>query len=94
MTAVHWTQVCNGVVAAGAGRTTSWDDVAGQQVWRGIAYRASEQPSATKNIMPLGLCYWHMPAAPGLRAVGRRSMPFNCVQEVVYYIHTACRKLM
>ena len=25
-------QVCNGVVAAGAGRTTSWDDVAGQQV--------------------------------------------------------------
>lgn len=25
-------QVCNGVVAAGAGRPTSWDDVAGQQV--------------------------------------------------------------
>jgi hypothetical protein len=24
--------VCNGVVAAGAGRSTSWDDVAGQQV--------------------------------------------------------------
>ncbi len=25
-------QVCNGVVAAGTGRPTSWDDVAGQQV--------------------------------------------------------------
>lgn len=31
-------QVCNGVVAAGTGRPTSWDDVAGQQVelWKGI----------------------------------------------------------
>lgn len=25
-------QVCNGVVAAGTGRQTQWDDIAGQEV--------------------------------------------------------------